>query len=120
MTSKRLTIYFVTIFLLASRNAVVYGQQGTGKIAGLVADSSGAVVPGASIHLINSDTGVVQEATTNSTGLYTLSSIPVGNYSLEATKQGFAKVVHSVVHIDVDIAITINLVLKVGIASQTV
>ncbi|MBL8211155.1 MAG: carboxypeptidase regulatory-like domain-containing protein [Bryobacterales bacterium] len=65
------------------------GQSTTQSVLGLVSDSSGAVIPNAKITLTNTGTGIVQTATTNETGNYTFTLVPVGNYDVRVEADGF-------------------------------
>src|SRR5437899_11414912 len=58
--------------------ASALAQSDRGTITGTVADSSGAVVPGAKVVLINSGTSVRQETTTTETGNYAVAAMPAG------------------------------------------
>lgn len=64
-------------------------QEITGTITGIVTDSSGAVVPGATVTVKNTNTGLVREFTTTGTGRYTASFLPVGSYELTISLAGF-------------------------------
>lgn len=115
------TCALVLISVLSATSTLnLLAQQPTGKITGVVTDSASAAVPGALIRITNTRTMVVQEATSNSTGLYVLAPVAVGDYTLEVTKQGFDKIVRPAVHIDVDAAETVNFALSVGAITQTV
>jgi hypothetical protein len=65
-------------------------QSGTSSLSGTVADSSGAVVPAASVTLTNAATSVVLRANSDDAGSYSFPSITPGIYSIEVTKEGFA------------------------------
>jgi len=67
-----------------------YAQISSASINGTVTDTSGAVVPEAVVLLRNTDTGVETRTLTNAQGVYILLSILPGNYTLEASKPGFA------------------------------
>ncbi|HEY0786128.1 MAG TPA: TonB-dependent receptor [Acidobacteriaceae bacterium] len=64
-------------------------QTDTGNIAGTVADPTGAVIPGTTVTLTNVETGAQQTATSGDAGNFTFSSIPRGNYRVEASHAGF-------------------------------
>lgn len=66
-------------------------QSDTGRVTGTVTDATGAVIPGATVTLANTDTGASQTATTNGEGFYNFSAVVRGNYKVEATMAGFAK-----------------------------
>src|SRR5271155_3055279 len=60
-----------------------------GRISGTVKDTSGAVVPKASVSITNSDTGVRQGLTTDDKGVFAFLDVQVGHYDLEVTSGGF-------------------------------
>jgi len=62
----------------------------TGQLAGVVRDSSGAIVQGASLELLNIATGLKRETVTDQSGSYVLPAIPPGQYILRTKKTGFA------------------------------
>jgi len=63
-------------------------QTGAGSIEGTVTDSSGAVIPGAALQVVNTATGVISQATTNQTGFYQVPGLFAGNYSVTASAGG--------------------------------
>src|SRR5215510_1220499 len=71
----------------------VFGQTATGRILGTVSDSTGAVIPGASIIATNVDTKVVYQTLTNEEGLYQAPLLPIGTYTVSAEVPGFQKAV---------------------------
>src|SRR5258707_13205232 len=65
-------------------------QETTGSISGTISDSSGASVKGAVVTLTNTDRGQdVRTVTTNSSGFYTATSLPLGTYGVKGTARGF-------------------------------
>lgn len=69
--------------------ALAVGQGGTGQISGTVTDSNGAVVSGAAVKVVSTDTNFSRETTTNSDGVFTVPLLPPGSYSVEVTSSGF-------------------------------
>jgi hypothetical protein len=65
--------------------------QNTASVVGAVHDTTGALVAGAQITISNVDTGFTRTVTTGSDGLYTITSLPIGHYTLSATQNGFKK-----------------------------
>ena len=61
-----------------------------GSIGGTITDASGAAIPGAAVVIRNQETGSERHLITSGEGLYSAPSIPVGRYSVSATKDGFA------------------------------
>ena len=82
-------------------------------------DSSGALLPGVKITVLNVDTGVSKDYTTDSAGLYDTSSIVAGNYTLTFQIEGFDRLVRGPVTLQVGVT-TVNAQLKVGSVSQEV
>ena len=66
-------------------------MRGNGRLAGMVADPSGAAVSGANVRLLDENNGVVAQTTTESNGQYTFSGVSAGNYRVEVERQGFQK-----------------------------
>src|SRR6266852_7335847 len=64
--------------------------QSAGAIVGRVNDSTGAVVPGASISATNTGTGIARNAVTNAAGSYALAELPPSTYDLKVQLSGFA------------------------------
>src|SRR5687768_18424936 len=63
--------------------------QTTAQINGTVADSSGGVLPGATVTAIQTDTGFRREVVTEAEGSYALTNLPIGPYRLEVSLSGF-------------------------------
>jgi hypothetical protein len=78
------------LMLLIVPTILAQSQITTGQIQGLVQDANGAVVPGVNIEVKNLETNLVKNVTTNDDGRYVILALPPGNYSITASKQGFA------------------------------
>jgi hypothetical protein len=87
---------------------------GTGQISGTVADSSGAVVPNATVTLINKATQVQRVKQSDKAGAYLFPNIEVGTYDLSATAQGFETYVQTGIVLEVGSDIAVNPALAVG------
>ena len=92
----------------------------TAQIAGVIQDSSGSAVPGAAVKVTQSDTGAVRTATSGPAGAYLIPSLPVGPYTLEVSKDGFATYVQSGIVLQVASNPTIDVSLKVGAVAEQV
>ena len=64
-------------------------QRFTATIRGTVKDSTGAVVPGAQVTLKGEDTGLGRTTTTNASGIFSFTELPVGSYQVEVGLSGF-------------------------------
>jgi carboxypeptidase family protein/TonB-dependent receptor-like protein len=100
--------------------AIGRAQQTTGTISGIVKDSSGAVLPGANIVLLNEETGISRTTTTNSTGRYTAPALSLGRYKVTASLQGFDSEVRSGIELTVGREAAVNFELKVGSIATSV
>jgi hypothetical protein len=69
--------------------AGVRAQTSAGAITGDVTDASGAVLPGATIVVVNTDTDVKTTVTANSAGVYTARFLPIGHYKVSISAPGF-------------------------------
>ncbi len=108
------------LFMLVGVCPALYGQSGFGSITGRLLDSSGGVIPGATVVATNTGTSTRIEGRSNSTGEYSLLELAPGNYLLEASADGFKKLSRTGVTIQVADRLTIDLPLQVGSATDTV
>jgi hypothetical protein len=95
-------------------------QVATAAINGTVTDSSGAVIPGASVVLLNANTGARRTTVSNNVGNYSFVEIVPGQYTLEVTKTGFETQRQAEFTLSVNQTATYNFTLPVGMATQTV
>src|SRR5271167_1431615 len=72
-----------------------FGQVGNATITGLLTDPAGAVVAGAGVQVKSQDTGVVYSGASTNAGLYTVTDLPVGTYSVTVTVSGFKTYTHT-------------------------
>jgi hypothetical protein len=96
-------------------------QSGTqGKIVVTVEDSSGAVVPGAALTLVEHQTNDSYAAKTNTSGGYTFVDLPIGTYTLTISRSGYASKVYSDVVVQAAQTTDITAEISVGATTQTV
>ena len=94
--------------------------QGRGQIGGTVTDGTGALVAGANVTAIQNGTGAINSTNTDSSGVYVFPSLPPAQYTIKATASGFSTFVESNATLQADQALTVNISLKLGAASETV
>lgn len=116
---KILSASMVLLFLLASAS-VSRAQSATGLITGVISDPSGAVVPQVKVTIKNQGTGMVWSAMTSTAGKYTVAALPVGVYTVTATKQGFRSGERADISLSVGETARADFALSVGSVSQTV
>ena len=81
--------YLLAIILTLPLFAGTVWAQVTASITGTVKDTSGAIVPEATVTVKNIESGLTRIAQTDAGGNYTIAAIPVGQYELDAEKPGF-------------------------------
>ena len=106
--------------LLSLPGRMVFGQVDEGAIRGVVQDSSGAVVPNATVTLTNTDQGITLEAKSSSSGNYVFSPVRIGNYSITVVAPGFGTTTQQNITVSVGSQVEVNISLKTGGSSETV
>ena len=86
---KRLFVQGIALICFCATVGNAFGQA-AGRIGGTVVDSTGAVVPGASVECANNQTGLTRTVQTNQVAVFEFPDLPIGQYVLSVTKQGFA------------------------------
>ncbi|MGC2160267.1 MAG: TonB-dependent receptor [Silvibacterium sp.] len=107
------------LLALAVLTHSAWSQDVTATIVGTITDPSGAAVPGASVKATAVDRGVSYNAVTNDAGLYRISELPVGNYTLTVEKTGFSTVSHESFVLTLNQIARIDIALKIGQVSET-
>src|SRR5690242_21514714 len=91
----------------------VWAQTTSGSMAGTVKDTSGAVIPNATVTIVNEQTGAIFTAKTNATGDVLISNVPFGVYDITASAPGFSKYTLKAFRIDVGKSSTATLTLPI-------
>jgi hypothetical protein len=119
LSRKLLTIFVMLVAALSSQE--LQSQGITGNIGGRVTDTSGAIVRDATTTITNVDQHlVVRTLTTDADGDYTAPLLPVGHYAISVEADGFQKIEHSAVALDVNQNLTVDFSLHPGDAQQTI
>lgn len=87
------------VFALAT---IVSSQTVSGTLRGTVTDSNGAVIPNATVKARHIETGLERTVVTSDEGLYNIPFLPIGGYTVEATRADFNKVIRP------DVRVTLN------------
>ncbi len=106
--------------LLAGSPVWAQGVSGSASVAGTVTDETGAVIPGATVVLINVERGSERELSTNEAGNYVYPDITPGSYTLRVFSEGFAT--QEVTDLDVQVGqrAAVNVELAVGQVTNVV
>ena len=98
-----------------------FGQDVSGSIAGVVKDSTGATVAGATVSIINTDRGTtIRTLTTSEGGVYIAKILPLGTYTVTVEATGFKKTSVDGIVLHVNDSLTVSPVLSIGASSETV
>jgi hypothetical protein len=116
--SSRIALLLVVLSLVA--NSVPAQSTTTGRLTGTVTDAQGALIGGAQVVAKNSQTQTEFKAKTTDEGGWTIPSIPNGAYIVTITAQGFKSTVVQNVAVETGTTATVNSMLEVGAASETV
>src|SRR3979490_878122 len=98
----------------------ILAQSDTSSLSGTVTDTSGAVVPNAQVTIHNNATLADRTITSNESGVFTLTNLSPGDYSVRVTKAGFQSSTLNDVHLDPSIGRKIDIAMKVGDTSVTI
>ncbi|HWF37749.1 MAG TPA: TonB-dependent receptor [Candidatus Acidoferrales bacterium] len=100
--------------------AVSSFAQSTSNIVGTVKDTTGAVIPGATVTVQNTETGLMRTVTSGSDGAFRVPAMPVGHYTVKFEKTGFKTETDQGLVLDVGQDLTVNASLSVGTSTQEV
>jgi hypothetical protein len=109
----------LALLLVAPHRAMAQGA-GSGTITGTVTDPSGSVVPGASVVLRNTSTGIERKTETNDAGIYEAPFLQPGPYEVRAGKTGFSTVLRKGLDLQVGQTLSVDFSLTVQSAQQEV
>lgn len=122
LTRSRLSTFLLLLFTiaLAAAPSLLAQSAGTGSLTGTVSDSSGGVVPNATVTATSVDTGRSYSATTGNDGVYRFLLLPPGKYNVEFRAQNFKAVQSLAATVNVTETTVLNQTLEVGGETQTV
>ena len=112
-------VLFALVALVLSAGRLTAQNRSTGEIRGTVVDQSGAVVPEVEVTATNTATGVETPVNTDSSGVYELSFLVPGPYSMTFSKSGFKTFARSGILLQVQV-ISVDATLTLGSVAQEV
>src|SRR5205823_3003493 len=112
----------VCLFLFISGAALqsASAQENTGSITGAVIDGTGAAIKGAAVSAKDIDRGTALNTHTNESGAYDFPRVPVGNYEVTISAQGFQTAIQKKLIIALNQTARVDFQLKVGPTTETV
>src|SRR3954470_16111652 len=120
MRRSRIQASVLATLLLLFVPALSLGQTEKGAIVGLVTDSTGSVIPNASVTVTNLATNTSQSFTTNNEGLYEAPFLAPANYKVTVSSQGFSTVLVNSVVVNVGQRQRMDVTLQPGSISEEV
>ncbi len=115
--TKEVSVFVSMILLLG---VAAYSQVTTATISGTVNDSTGAVIPGATVALRHVDTGRSRTVSTGTEGRYSAAQLSVGSYEVTAESAGFQTVVRTGVTLTVGREFVVDFTLQVGAVAERI
>jgi hypothetical protein len=106
--------------ILALTVATAGAQTITGRIDGRVSDSSGGVLPGATVTVLNEGTGFTATRVTDESGSFTFTNLPVGRYRVSAELEGFRRSQRTGFELEADGRVSADFTLGVGNLTESV
>src|SRR5262245_3077135 len=105
-------VVFTALLMLFARG-LVYGQA-TASINGRIVDQAGAVLPGVTVTVVNTATGVSRDTVSNGEGLYTVPALLPATYSVKVDLSGFALQTKAGIQLLTGTALTVDFQLSVA------
>jgi hypothetical protein len=95
-------------------------QTSTGQIVGTVTDATGAIIPGAAITITNTGTQAVRTTTSDNSGFFVVTNLPIGDYSVAVKKAGYGSAKRTGLSVVADAHLTADFQLQVGSVTEQV
>ena len=108
------------LLVLALSTAALWAQSNEGRIIGTIRDTSGGVVVGARVSIINTETNIVRSLVSNGAGDYAAPALEPGSYKVSAEATGFKTTQSEAFRVEVSRDVRIDLKLTPGTVSETI
>lgn len=110
-------LHLIAVLALATQ---AFGQIETARIQGVVSDSTGAVIPGATVKFVHVGTGQERAVTTSADGLYRSIPLRIGEYRVSYEADGFKMSVRSGINLELQETAVIDVILEIGEITEVV
>ncbi|MBI1356314.1 MAG: hypothetical protein GC160_18390 [Acidobacteria bacterium] len=119
MSKKRLQLCkLIGLALLLA--AAVFGQLGVGTITGRLTDSTGAVIPGATVTITNTSTNFTQPSVSNESGLFRVPGLQPGPYRVTIEAEGFKTYIRENLELRTGATLPVDAVLEIGAVTEQI
>jgi Carboxypeptidase regulatory-like domain len=122
-TGTRRTHFMLALFSFACllcSSTTLLAQSTNASVTGRILDPGNAVIVGAEISIINTETKVRYTGETNADGIYLVSNIQPGIYLVQVSKPGFKAVLKPDVVLHIETAVALNFTLTFGSMSESI
>lgn len=120
MRIGKICLVLACVLALASGAHVLWAQTTTATLEGVVKDTTGAILPGATIRVKSIETGISRTLLTDDAGRYRIPGLAPGNYEIQAELTGFQTALIKSINLVVGQHATVDVVLKVGELTEVV
>ncbi len=120
MTKRAMWLLTTAAFVALMPASTLAQGSATAAISGVVMDTAKGVIPGASVVVTSNATGTKYEATTNTSGAFSVPALSAGTYSVTVSLAGFRTAAITDVRVQVGIPTTVNATLEVGDVAETI
>ena len=120
MHNRGFFLWGFVLFVLSAVLGTNVLAQSTAALSGTVSDPTGAVIASAKVIAANQATGVESATQTDTAGAYLFPSLPIGIYRIQVTAPGFQSAIVANLRLDVATAVTQNIQLTVGQATEKI
>lgn len=120
IAERRVSITLALIMATSVLAASVLAQSITGRISGSVMDGTGAVLPGVTVTVTNTETKLIRTAMSDPNGFFVITNLPVGEYSVSVAHQGFKKSTKTGYTLVADGRLTVDFSLEAGAVTEVV
>ncbi len=110
----------LTVAGLALVSVPAHAQILYGSITGVVKDSQGATVPGATVTAVNKETNLTRDTVTNGEGVYTLTNVLPGPYDVKISLPGFKEAVRTNVPVTISQISRVDMTLEIGALTESI
>jgi hypothetical protein len=116
----RVVTLALLLILSVNITASAQSQSTTGVIEGIVYDQSGAIIADANVTVKQKQTGLERTTRTDDNGRFRAVLLPLGTYTMEIQKQGFARHIQENVELSVGQTINLNITMQTAGATESV
>lgn len=117
---RSLCAFIVNALLMILCASVIHAQTSTGRISGSVTDAAGGIIPNVTVTATDEATNLARTVTTNDSGNYVFTNLPVGSYSVAVEQQGFKQSLKTGYELVADGRLTVDFTLETGAITETV